>query len=765
MRPLAKCCIWILLFCCFYESFGQVVIGNREFETRAASELNIRGDLVLIGNAVTGLDSNPNGDNNTPGNNNGQSVAYIDIDGFVDEDGDLVDDTFGSSSADLILPSGCEQIRYAGLYWTATYYIEKSDSNNPITQGLPLPDPRPDFRSVKLRVPGAANYVDVPVATNRGVIYDGYRNTATNPNDRAAKDIPYVCYADVTDIVTSLADPRGTYTVANVRSAIGPSGPGIASGWTLVLVYEDPTDTEKFISTRDGFRQIGSNDPPVTFLYDNFQTLPAPLPVNARYGIAALEGDTNFTGDGLAIFSQPLGNFEIPLFADPVNDVTNFFNSSVSVDGAYNTARSPASENTLGFDLDIFDIPNTGNTIIGNNQTSVEFSLSTAGDSYSAFLSTFAVEVIEPDLTVFKRVLDNNAVDITGGDVVLGQQLFYELTIENQGNEDITNAFIDDILPANVDFVGGTITTPAGVTATLLNGNREVRFDFDDGVVERFDAPLTIRFGVEVVASCADLRDACSNEIENIATSTYTGVISGITRSGEGSVLSQDACRFVEPGASNFLIDLDSCDGNFSAFLCTGTLDLVAGGGFPNYVWTDLGTGMVVGNMQTLTVSASGVYRVDKTGNPDCNDLFEIWTVTAFNTVTNPIVPIAQDPSINGNVRTCPITGDPLPEIFLCGATDSQYLDSGFVDATNIVWERLDPAACPSVTRDEDCPTLDSTCDPDWVQVATTRDFTVTEAGEYRIRVEFDGNCEIDFYFNVFKNNFEPNLVIVRDIV
>ncbi|WP_219011037.1 hypothetical protein, partial [Aquimarina litoralis] len=60
---------------------------------------------------------------------------------------------------------------------------------------------------------------------------------------------------------------------------------------------------------------------------------------------------------------------------------------------------------------------------------------------------------------------------------------------------------------------------------------------------------------------------------------------------------------------------------------------------------------------------------------------------------------------------------------------------------------------------------LDSTCDPDWVQVATTRDFTVTEAGEYRIRVEFDGNCEIDFYFNVFKNNFEPNLVIVRDIV
>ncbi|WP_299434193.1 T9SS type B sorting domain-containing protein [uncultured Aquimarina sp.] len=939
-----KSAVILMILLCF--NIKSLVAQEVPFTTplNNASSLTIEGDMQIISNAITGL----SGDQSGTGNPffSGDTTNYDPDDpynggayndqltqGYIDVDSDT--NTFSSSSADFTASSSCAQIAYAGLYWSATYYEQRIDAANgndaPEVNNLPLPDPRPDFKTVRLMLPGATNYIDVTAeAGDEGTIYDGYRNTSTNPNDTASNDIPYVCYADITAQLQSLQDPvtgearaDGTYTVANVRSATGltESGSGISAGWVMVIIYEDPTLSRKFFSTNHGFLEIacestsafelgitsgtydgggtthtqnnfspgnvpvpdyptllngdfvlvddgsgttedgcqglvnaaavngniavirrgscsftqkvlnaqnagaiavvivnndggngtltmtgtgtgitipavmidngngdliiddiiaqggsisgyltdnvptGCVNPPETFTYTGFQTLPPPNDIRARFGVAALEGDFGLVGDGLAIQAAPLGGFEIPLSADPVNGATNFFNSSISVDGNFNTARNPNSENTLGFDADIFDIANTGNSIIGNNQTQVDFTASTEGDRYRIFLNMFSIEIIEPELAVFKRVLDINGVDITGGDVVLGQQLFYELTIQNIGNESITSAFIDDILPANVDYVGGTITTPSGVTATLTNGDREVRFDFDDDVVERFDGPLTIRFGVEVVNSCSELRDACSNEIENIARSTYTGVISGVTNSAEDSVLGLDACNREEAGASNFLINLDSCDGNFSAFLCTGTLDLTAGGGFPTYTWTDVGTGAVIGNSQTLTVSAGGVYRVDKTGNPDCADLFEIWTVTAFNTVTNPIIPIATDPSVNGNIRTCPITGDPLPEIFLCGATDSQYLDSGFVDATNIVWERLDPAACPAVVRDEDCPTLDNTCDPDWVQVATTRDFTVTDAGEYRIRVEFDGNCEIDFYFNVFKNNFEPNLVIVRDIV
>ncbi|MDY8135332.1 hypothetical protein U0D62_06975, partial [Aquimarina sp. 2201CG5-10] len=785
MKPKIQIKLAVILLMLGSISFSSLQAQSVNFSLR--DSVTVQGNIHIISNAIVGLSGvqdqgnpffagdmtnyNPNNPYNGGSYNDGLEFGYIDIDSDAS--------TFSSSSAEFIFPldpnnptnpnnGDCAEVAFAGLYWSATYYVDRDTNGNPLLTGLPLPDPRPDYRSIKFRPPGAANYIDIvpgPLPENTEVIFDGYRNTPTNPNDTATNDIPYVCFADVTDIVSGLADPRGIYTVGNVRSTIGDTelGAGASAGWVLVVVYEDPSLSAKKFSIQDGYLEIdGAN--PETFTYGDFETLPAPNDVRARYGVATLEGDFGITGDGLSI-TNTFG-FQSPLFADPVNPTNNFFNSSISVDGNFNTARNPNSENTLGFDADIFDIANGGNFIIGNNQNSVDFTATTSGDRYRIFLNLFSIEVIEPVLKVKKRVLDINGIDITGGGVSLADQLFYELEIENQGNEDVINASIRDILPANIDFRTGTITvSDPGITVTYLPGPRELDIQIDPTIIERGDGPITVRFGVDVVASCADLRDACSNEIRNIAISQYEGAISGEIRNGEESVLSQDVCQFDIEGASNFLIDLGSCDGNFEAFLCTGTLDLTAGGGFPTYVWTDLSTGTIVGNSQTLTVSSGGQYRVDKSGNPDCNDLFEIWTVTAFNTITNPIIPIASDPNVNGNIRTCPITGDPLPELFLCGATDSIYLDSGFVDANTIVWERLDPAACPAVPRDPNCPTLDGGCAADWTQVATTRDYTVSDAGEYRITATFDGNCTITFYFNVFKNNFEPNLVIVRDIV
>ncbi|WP_103070836.1 T9SS type B sorting domain-containing protein [Aquimarina sediminis] len=378
---------------------------------------------------------------------------------------------------------------------------------------------------------------------------------------------------------------------------------------------------------------------------------------------------------------------------------------------------------------------------------------------------TDPVVINYPILKVTKRVLDNNGVDITGGSVNPGDEIYYHLTIENQGAEDIINASIKDVLPTNVDFHPGGIIADPGINTSYNATNREVSITIDNAYVERFDSAIEVQFKVDVESSCLDLRDACSNEIVNTALTSYTGATSGINTVDEPSVLGQDMCLFDNEGASTVIIDLSNCDGNFDAFLCTNAIDLTAGAGFPNYTWTDLSTGNVVGNSQVLTVNSGGQYRVEKKGNSSCPDLIETWTVTAFNTVVNPIVSIANDPGVNGNVRTCAITGDVLPEIFLCGATAGQYLDSGFVDAQSIIWERLDETACPSVTRDINCPTFDSACDSGWTQVNAARDYTVTQAGEYRIRVLFKGNCEINFYFNVYKNNFEPNLVSVLDII
>jgi hypothetical protein len=49
----------------------------------------------------------------------------------------------------------------------------------------------------------------------------------------------HACYADVTALLSTLTNPQGVYTVADVSSSLGSNGTtGLAAGWTLV-VYED----------------------------------------------------------------------------------------------------------------------------------------------------------------------------------------------------------------------------------------------------------------------------------------------------------------------------------------------------------------------------------------------------------------------------------------------------------------------------------------------------------------------------------------------
>ncbi|WP_254504204.1 T9SS type B sorting domain-containing protein [Aquimarina spinulae] len=748
------------------------------------STLRINGELKIIGNAIVGLNQSgftPNDNYNGNASNNQKFFGYIDIDGDTS--------TFSSSSAELQLTSGCERIAYAGLYWSASYFTQMNPADTRFVQytGLPFPDNRPDFRTIKIRPPGGGGYVTIP-PTQTQVIYDGYRNTATNPSNSAVIDIPYVCYADVTTLIQGLGagNANGTYTVADMRASTGFSGfnaNGIAGGWVLVVAYEDPTLSAKYISTNNGYLVIAPGNPLQTFSYTGFQTLPAPLPVRARYSIATLEGDRPFAGDIFQV-QRPDTAWQ-NIFTTPANPNNNFYDSSISIDGQYVTTanpltpdRTPSSINTLGFDADIFDIPNPGRTVIGNDQTSASFRTTSAGDAYSVFFNSFQIEIIEPELTVTKRVLDINGVDITGDPVNFADQLFYELTIENQGNEDITAASIRDVLPDNVDFTLGTITTSnPGIVATPNGTNRQIDITIADPLIVRNGGVHTVRFGVSVVATCADLRDACSNQINNVAISTYTGVESGITRTGEESILEQDACQFDITGTSNVLINDGVCFTTAQpAFICTGSLTLTAGAGFSSYEWVNASSpGVVIGTNRDLVVTTAGTYIVTETGAPGCQDAQQTFNVDAFNTVVNPVVDIANNlgsnPNVNGNVRTCPITGDPLPEIFLCGAGTTLTIPTpgntlGFPVGTTVQWQRLDPMDCPAVPRDPNCPTTDSGCDGDWQTLSTDiNSFTISQAGEYRVNATFDGNCTIPFYFNVFQNNFDPDLAVIRQII
>ena len=709
-----KISLVILMLCFGLQSFAQNYV---PFTPRF--DQDVKGDIVLIGNNILGPDNNAFNDNTVYNHN--VDMRYIDIDGDAS--------TFSSTSADLEIPNpNCYRIIHAGLYWGAV-----SSGSEPITE-------------VKFRGP-TGGYNDVTGT----IIYDA-AGTATGSS------FPYSCYADVTSIVNGFANDLGTYTVANVSSAEGETGSfdpyngtGYSAGWSLFVVYEDPTMPGKSITSFDGFSAISSSvnlDVPIS----GFRTVPAPAPVRANFAFAALEGDSPIQNDRMQLNGVNLSAVDRP--------ANNFFNSSVTrLDATPVTNRVPNSTNTLGFDTGVMVVPNPGNTVIANDATNATVRLESTQDVYFEYFFAFAVEIIEPNLVLTKIVEDTFGNNIGGQEVSLGDELNYVIGFQNTGNDDATNITIRDILPINIvfNYPADIVSLPPGVTVESYNPTtREIVFRIDESVVEENDPVLEIRFKVTVVESCSLLTDACSNIITNQAFATYYGTLNPtFVITDDPSISSNTGC-LLTPSATNFLADLD-CVFTEDVILCGDSVVLTAGDGYDSYSWSTSPTGTPeIGTTQSITVTNTGTYYSFNTAIAPCQSIEQEYNVITFGAnIPNPVIPYADQ------IVTCPNDGKLLPNIFLCGANDSRYIQTYITDATSIIWEVLDESSCAAVT-DQDCANEDATCT--WNQVETGPDYLVDTAGQYRLTLNYQGGCFNQFYFNVYSNLLIPT-VTSRDII
>jgi gliding motility-associated-like protein len=733
-----------LLLACFlllgiYSNYSQVKNG---FDVRYENEL--RGDITFIANNIVNRQSSnrsPNDPYNTTGssstNNDSWNMQYIDIDG----DGT----TFSSSSAILTVPDiSCAKVRYAGLYWSAVYKVSS----------------RQDFSQIKFKAPNGA-YQDL---TADEILFNGDGDSDFDYYS------PYACYKDVTSIVAAMADPNGEYFVANVRASSGSSiSGGVSGGWTMVVVYEDPNLPGKYITTFDGYAGIKSGaslDIPV----DGFTTLPAPFPVKAKLGVATLEGDNKISGDGLSIKANSNAGFTA--LGNTVNPTTNFFNANITQENSIVTTRNPNSTNTLGWDVDMFTINNPTNSVIPNDETGATLRASSSQDKYDIFFTSFDVEIIEPIVNLKKTVEDIGGNDITGQGVNLGQTLDYVLAFQNVGNDDARNYTIRDVLPVNVTLDEGNFSLPTGVTYTYDATTRTVIFTIPNNLVEEDDPIYTIRMRVKVAENCFDFVDACSDQIQNLAYSTYRGRLNSNQITDDPSVYDFDGCGFATPGATNFLLD-DLADCNFSrnVQLCGDSVVLNAGNGFDDYIWyrdengngtidagdTILNDGNPDNDLSTLRVTDIGTYIVDKIVADPCKGFKEILVVERFGTTqTNPIVDFFNnsnndaDPTndVQGEIVSCSVDGSPLPKIFLCGVNDTQLISLNIADAQSMVWEQLVEGSCTDAG--DDCGNKNATCT--WNEVSNGSSFTANSAGKFRLVINYQNGCFSRFYFNVFQN-------------
>jgi large repetitive protein len=714
--------------------------------------------------------------NNSVSVNNGKNFEYIDV--------DTDPTTFSSSTADLRLRNidgtvnSCKRIVYAGLYWSALYSFDRTSQSSPAAGGNPafthpaIPI-NPDWNKIKFKVPGGS-YLDLTADTAADTAGDE-DEIIVNAVGNGLIGSPYTCYKNVTSLVAGLTDANGTYAVANMRATRGRQDTYSGSGWTLVIIYESPSFPSKYITIFDGYQLVSPTTPQDPTYYDvsGFQTVPTG-PVRAKFGFAGLEGDQAYTGDAISIKS-PISGTPASGTYNPINNslnpADNTFNCSISTMSTTPTplpilvnTRVPNGLNTMGFDLDLMEIPNTLNVAIANNATNATIKLDTTGDQYSVFMNAFSIDIIEPKIIITKVVKNNAGVLIGSTQVALGQVLNYEITYQNIGNDSATNFTIKDILPLNVLFNPADLVLPAGVTFTYNAVTREIIFTIPNNQVLANSITFnTIKIKVTVDPNPLAFINACSNTIENKAFAFYTGAISGIVVNEQLSFayFNSTGCYADPASATNFIVNVGTSNFIKNEVLCGSSVVLTAPSGYVSYSWTNTATGAtVIGSAQTQTVTAVGTYVVYCDIGSPCTPAFVTFNVTAFGTgITNPIIPYSD---VNP-LPICASNNDPMPIIKLCG-NQCKQINLNIAAAISITWQQLVEPSCPT-NLFPNCAILDPALPAlpcAWTNVSTTSSYNVCNAGQYRLIIVYQGGCQRIFYFNVYKSNLTPTYTVAN---
>lgn len=430
-----------------------------------------------------------------------------------------------------------------------------------------------DKKVISIKGPGATSYTTVTAKTN------GANSDIRFPG--TAQSGIFIGYQEITDYVK--AHGPGAYTVADIALTEGTnSNPGLSGGWVMVVIYENPVMKSRAVTLFDGYAfvngQLTGGGEYGNIPISGFTTVGSGQ-VNMKLGVMAAEGDvaTNSGSDYLAV--QKLN-------ADPSvynatnyltlnhtgNTTSNFFNSSIFPVPTVGNSN-PILQNNTGVDFSMFTIPNTGNTVIGNNQTSTTFRFGSTYEVYTIFGFAMSVDAYIPEPNGLISVNSiNNVTNPPVLNALPGQTINYSLDITNEGTEATNNTVISIPIPATAIFsTGGTILY------NTYNG-------FTTGNVPYFDAgtnkiiwnlgtlPITanhpeyiyadLSFDLKVTEDCAILLSAgCSPEVSlETGTITGTGAVSGspFTRyffQGYDNT----SCHLPIDGSIKVAIDASSC--------------------------------------------------------------------------------------------------------------------------------------------------------------------------------------------------------------
>ena len=345
-------------------------------------------------------------------------------------DGNIVDPTFNSSSANLIMPAGTNTVKFARLYWGGR--IDGGTGGNDNI----------NLRSAKIRKGTSGAYTSVVAPSSQ------VDKAKINGSDSA-----YQSYIDLTSFIN--ANGAGTYTVGNITVASGSaSNGGNYGGWALVVVYENPSLSYSSVRVYDGFIQVYSGGSPTTqsILLTGLNAPGSPVLASDAYmTTVSWEGDGNLGSSS----SNPNGDYikvNNVAVSNGVNPVTNFWNGTISKNGAHINTKNPNFLNQMGIDIDEQEVGTGYNIPVNATQVNIEFG--TEADQYFPSVFAFTIKAKDPEITLDKTVSDGTA---PFGQLQINEILTYTLSGSNLGTAAALNCTVVDTIPANVAYVPGSL--------------------------------------------------------------------------------------------------------------------------------------------------------------------------------------------------------------------------------------------------------------------------------------------------------------------
>ncbi len=322
------------------------------------------------------------------------------------------------STAVLSLPQGA-RVTHARLYWSALAAAEA------------------ELREAMFERPGEFSEVvsaqtTVVVAIDEGKVYQSS--------------------VDVTERVQQAgagAFRLGGIDMLDPRSGVGPL---YYAAWWMVVLYESQSEPWRQLSVFDGLQPVEPGAPAQARL-EGF-TVPAGF--DGKLGVIAFEGDQGTGGDELRFGA------ELPLTSeDALESSRDFFDGSRRRFGlGYSEPGdlpqvSGEANSFSGFDLDIVDV--TARLQAGQTAASVE-AFSDFDIFYLGGLVT-SIATLEPDFAGSSK----SVTDLDGPPLRPGDELRYEILVENGGFDAARGVAVVDPLPGALAYVPGSMRIAEGV--------------------------------------------------------------------------------------------------------------------------------------------------------------------------------------------------------------------------------------------------------------------------------------------------------------